>query len=151
MKRAFLVLLLAGGAAFAYRQLVLEPPVRAFRQFAAAWAREDAPAAAALTTGDAARRAAESRILRGIVLDPMEAFRGARTEIDSRTGAENGDVVIAAREFVFYDPPGVTSAIGGAMVAEVRHAVRMKKTPEGWRVAEWTPTYVSSRSTRPGR
>lgn len=151
MKKLLLALLVAAVACAAYWLLVLEPPVRAYRRFADAWAREDTPAAAALTTGEAAKKDVESRILRGVVLEPMEAYRGARHEIESREGSADGTVVVTAKEFVFFDPPGIASAIGGAGVAEVRHVARMKKTPEGWRVVEWKAEFLGARPTRPGR
>jgi hypothetical protein len=151
LKKLLLALLLAGGAHAAYWLLVLQPPVRAYRRFADAWAREDTPAAVALTTGDSAKKDAESRILRGVVLEPMEAYRGARNEIESRESAADGTVLITAKEFVLFDPPGITSGIGGAGVAEVRHVARMKKTPDGWRVVEWKPEFLGAHPTRPGR
>src|SRR5450432_585469 len=121
MKKPVLVLILAAGGYLAYRHFVLEPPLRAFRRFAEAWGKEDTPAASALTEGEAAKKAVESRILRGVVEVPMEALRGSRLEIESRVGQPGGDVVVTAREFIFFDPPGMTSAIGGALVASVRH------------------------------
>jgi hypothetical protein len=151
LKKLLLALLLAGGAYAAYWLVVLQPPVRAYRQFADAWAREDTPAAVALTTGDAAKRDAESRILRGVVLEPMEAFRGSRNAIESREGFADGTILITAKQFVHFDPPGITSGIGGAGVAEVRHVARMKKTPGGWRVVEWKVEFLETRPTRPGR
>lgn len=151
MKKPLLVLLLAAGGYLAYRQFVLEPPVQAFRRFAEAWGREDTPAAAALTDGGAAKKAVESQILRGVVQDPMEALRGSRLTIESRVGQPGGDVLVTAREFVFFDPPGVTSALSGAMVADIRHVARMRKTTAGWRIVEWKPEFLGARSTRPER
>ncbi len=151
MKKLFLVLVLAGGAFVAYRQLVVEAPVRAFRRFAAAWGREDTPAAAALTDGDAARMAVESKILRGVVQAPMEALGGSRVTIESRVDRPDGDVVVTARELVTFDPPGVTSAFAGSMVAAVRHVATMRRGPDGWRVVAWTPEFLEAHATRPGR
>jgi hypothetical protein len=151
LKRFLLVLLLAGAAYAAYWHFVLQPPVRAYRHFADAWAREGTPAAAALTTGDTAKKDVESRILRGVVLVPMEAFRGTRHEIEKREGAPDGTVVVTAKEFVFYDPPGVTTGIGGAGVAAVRHVAQMKKTDDGWRVVAWTPEFLGAHPRRPER
>lgn len=151
MKKLLLALLLAGGGYAAYWLFVLQPPVRVYRRFADAWAREDTPAAVALTTGDAAKKDVESRILRGVVREPMEAYRGARHEIESRETAADGTVVITAKVFVHFDPPGITSGIGGAGVAEVRHVARLKKTPDGWRVVEWKPEFLKAYPTRPAR
>ncbi len=151
MKKALLVLVLGAGGYAAYRQLVLEPPVRAFRRFAEAWARENTPAAAALTEGDAAREAVESRILRGVVQAPMEALGGSRLTVESRQGRRGGDVVLTARQVVFFDPPGVTSAFGAAMAASVRHVATMHEGPAGWRVVAWKTEFLEAHPTRPGR
>lgn len=151
MKRLFLILLLAAGGYLAYRQFVLEPPVRAFRRFAEAWGKEDTQAAAALTEGEAAKKAVELHILRGVVQAPMEALGGSRLTIESRVDRPDGDVVFTARELVLFDPPGVTSAFAGAMAASVRHVATMHKGADGWRVLAWAPEFLEAHSTRPGR
>ena len=95
----------------------------------------------AWTTGGAAK-AVEEKILRGVVRYPMEALRGSNLELESREGLADGTVALTAKQFVYYDPPGITSGVGGAGVATIRHFARMKKTAEGWRVAEWSPTLL---------
>ena len=151
MKKPILLLVLAAGALLAYRQLVLEPPVRAFRRFAAAWGREDTPAAAALTEGEAAKKAVESKILRGVVQAPMEALGGSRITIESRVDRPDGDVIVTARELITFDPPGVTLAFAGSMVAAVRHEATLRRGPGGWRVVAWTPEFLEAHATRPHR
>jgi hypothetical protein len=150
-KRLLLVLLIAGAGFGIYREVVVEAPVRAFHEFARLWALEDTPAAAALTTGDVARGAVETKILRGVVRAPMEALRGSRQEVENREPASDGDVEVTVKQFVFYDPPGITSGVGGAGVAIIRHVARMRKTPEGWRVASWTPAFLDAHSRRDDR
>jgi hypothetical protein len=122
--------------------------VRAFRSFARDWAREDTPAAVAWTTGETAKKAVEEKILRGVVRAPMEAFRGSSEELESRETASDGAVILTVRQSVYYDPPGVTSGVGGAGVATIRHVARMKKTTEGWRIVEWTPTFLDAQPRR---
>jgi len=151
LKRLLLVLLLAGAGYGAYRWFVEDAPGRVFHEFARLWALEDTPAAAALTTGDAARAAVESRILRGVVRAPMEALRGSRQVVESRERTADGAVSLTVQQFVFYDPPGITSGIGGAGVAIIRHVARLEKTADGWRVASWTPTFLDAHSRRESR
>ena len=151
MKKILGVLLLLGAALLLYREIVLEAPVRAFHAFAKAWGNEDTPAAVALTTGERARDAVETRILRGVVLWPLEALRGSRQEIESRDRSPDGTVVVAVKQFVYYDVPGVTSGVGGSSEAVIRHVARLTKTPEGWRVVEWTPTLLDAHPLRQGR
>jgi hypothetical protein len=122
--------------------------VRAFRAFARDWAREDTPSAVAWTTGETAKKAVEEKILRGVVRAPMEAFRGSSQELESRETAPDGTVILTVRQAVYYDPPGVTSGVGGAGVATIRHVARLKKTPDGWRIAEWTPTFLDAQPRR---
>jgi hypothetical protein len=81
----------------------------------------------------------------------MEALRGSRLEIEARVARPDGDVVVTALQFVFFDPPGVTSALGGAMVASVRHMATLRRTSEGWRLVGWTPEFLEAHATRPGR
>jgi len=151
VKRLFLAALVLGAAFFVYHEVVVEAPVRAFHAFAKAWGNEDTPAAAGWTTGDEARAAVEARILRGVVRYPMEALRGSRQEVESRRRSADGTVVLTVKQFVDYDVPGVTSGIGGSSEAVIRHVARLTKTPEGWRVVEWTPTLLDAHPRRLGR
>jgi hypothetical protein len=148
MKRVFFVFLLAGAAYGIYRYAIVDAPWRAFHRFARAWALEDTPAAVAWTSGDEAKSAAESKILRGVVHVPMEALRGSRQELESRESSPDGAVVLTVKQKVFYDPPGFTTGVGGAGVATVRHIARLKKTPDGWRVVEWTPAFLGAAPRR---
>lgn len=148
MRRLFLLLLLLGGAILGYRYTVVEAPVRESKRFLEAWAREDTPAAAAMTEGGAARKSVESRILRGVCLVPIEAFRGSRSSVESRLKGPGGEAVLTTHQTVLFDPPGATSGIGGAMAASFRHVVTMKKTGAGWKVVAFEPTYLDAVSTR---
>src|SRR5262245_41948450 len=150
MKKLLLVLLAAGAAVAVYRYAVTDAPVRAFHAFAKAWGREDTPAAAALTSGDAVRADVESKILRGVVRAPMEALRGSRQEVESRVAASDGTVTVTVKQFVHYDPPGFTTGVVGAAIATIRHVARLKKTSDGWRVVEWTPTFLDAQPIRRG-
>jgi hypothetical protein len=81
----------------------------------------------------------------------MEALRGSRQEVESREEAPDGTVVLTVKQFVFYDPPGITSGVGGAGIAVIRHVARLRKTPDGWRVASWTPSFLDAHSRREDR
>ena len=148
MKRLFFLAFAAGGAFFAYRSAVVEAPVRAGRRFLEAWGREDTPAAVAMTEGEAARKAVETRILRGVCEAPMEALRGSRCSLESRTTDPGGDAVLTMRQIVAFDPPGMTTGLGGAMAVSFRHVITMRRTPEGWRVVGFEPKFLDAVSTR---
>jgi len=117
-------------------------------RFLEAWAREDTRAAATLTDGEPAKKTVESKILRGVLKAPMEAYRGERVAIESRESAPTGEVTLTAKQVVLFDPPGITSGIGGAGAASFRHVVRMRKTPAGWRVVGFEPTFLEAGPTR---
>jgi hypothetical protein len=90
----------------------------------------------------------ESKILRGVLKAPMEAYRGERVAIEGRESVSTGEVALTAKQVVFFDPPGITSGIGGAAAASFRQVVRMKKTPGGWRVVAFEPTFLEVVPTR---
>ena len=148
MKKILLLLLLAGGGAFAYRYAVVDAPVRACREFLRAWAKEDTPAAAAMTDGEAAKKAVETHILRGVCHAPMEALGGSRATLESRSAGSAGEVVLTMGQVVAFDPPGQTSGFASSIAASFRHVVTMKKTADGWKVAAFEPKFLEAVSTR---
>ncbi|MET0621102.1 MAG: hypothetical protein ABW056_12530 [Thermoanaerobaculia bacterium] len=148
MKKILLLLLLAGGGVFGYRYAVVDAPVRACREFLRAWAKEDTPAAAAMTEGETAKKAVETRILRGVCRAPMEALGGSRATLESRSAGPAGEMVLTMRQVVAYDPPGQTSGFASSMAASFRHAVTMKKTAAGWKVAAFEPKFLEAVPTR---
>jgi hypothetical protein len=75
---------------------------------------------------------------------PVEALRGSRHRIESRASAPGGEIALTAHVVVFFDPPGVTSGVGGAMKASFRHLIRMKKTAAGWRVVAFEPEFLEA-------
>ncbi len=140
----------AGGAFVAYRQIVLRAPDRVLERSLDAWAREDTPAAAAMTDGEAAKKIVESKILRGVLKAPMDAYRGERVSIEGRESVPTGEIMLTVKQVVLCDPPGITTGIGGAMAASFRHVARMKETPAGWRVASFEPTFLDAVPTGRG-
>ena len=148
MKKILLLLLLAGGGVFAYRYAVVDAPVRACREFLRAWAKEDTPAAAAMTDGEAAKKAVETHILRGVCHAPMEALGNSRTTMEARAEAPGGEVRLTMGQIVAFDPPGQTSGFASSMAASFRHVVTMKKTAAGWKVVAFAPTFLDATSTR---
>ena len=143
MKKLFLLLLVAGGAFAAFRWFERHRANAAYEGFAESWAREKREAAARFGDAETVRRAFEVTPLRKYPGGAaMEAYRGERSSIESRESAPDGGVALTATQTIFFDPPGVTSAIGGAMFARFRHAATVRKTPEGWRVVAFEPAYL---------
>ena len=143
MKKVVLGLLAVWGGWQAYRWFDGSRAVSACEGFAEAWAREDRTAAAKYGDSEAVRRAFEETPLRGTPGGAaMEAFRGTRYSVESRTRSAGGSVELVVRQTIFFDPPGVTTAIGGRMFAHFRHAATLRKTESGWRVAAFQPAYL---------
>ena len=149
MKKILLLAVLAGGAYFAYRYFVVDAPVRAAREFLRAWGKEDTPAAAAMTDGEAAKKAVETHILRGVCRAPMEALGGSRSTVESRADEPSGEVLLTVMQIVAFDPPGQTSGFASSMAASFRHVLTMKKTASGWKVAAFDPKFLEAVSNRP--
>jgi hypothetical protein len=148
LKKTLLAVLLAAGAFFTYRYAVVDAPVRAGRDFLRAWGKEDTPAAVARTDGETAKKAVETHILRGVCRAPMEALGGSRTTVESRSEGPSGEVMLTVKQVVAFDPPGQTSGFASSMAASFRHALTMKKTPAGWKVVAFQPTFLDAVSNR---
>lgn len=100
--------------------------------------------------GDAATvtHAFEKRGIRGTQGGAaMEALRGDRYEVESRTRTAEG-IDLVVRQTVHFDPPGVTTGIGGAMYAHFRHRASVHKTPDGWRVVAFEPEFLDMGEVR---
>ena len=135
MKRLLLAALVLGAAFLAYRRFAPDEPVRTYRRFAEAWARSRYEDAARLSEGEAVSRALGRQSVSNLFGGPwIETLHGMRLTIESREEKENGDVSIEARQLLFFDPPGITSGLGGAMYASFRHSATLKKTPDGWKL-----------------
>ena len=147
MKKILLLLLLVGGGVVAYRYAIVDAPVRACREFLRAWAKEDTPAAAAMTDGEAAKKAVETQILRGVCHAPMEALGSSRTTLESRAESSGAEVRLTIGQTVSFDPPGQTSGFASSMAASFRHVVTMRKTADGWKVAAFEPKFLDAVST----
>ena len=102
-----------------------------------------------MTDGEAAKKAVETHILRGVCHAPMEALGGSRTTVESRSDRPSGDVTLTVKQIVAFDPPGQTSGFASSMAASFRHILTMKKTPAGWKVAAFEPTFLEAVSNRP--
>jgi hypothetical protein len=142
MKKLVWVLLLAGAVLLGDRWFVGWRAYKAYEGFAEAWAQEKKAIAQQYGDEEAVKQAFEKKTLRGFPGGAaMEAFRGTRYSVESKTRS-GGDVELVVNQTIFFDPPGATTGIGGAMFARYRHAATVRKTPEGWRVVAFDPTYL---------
>jgi len=149
MKKVLGAVLLVGLAWIGYRAFTEWSAYRTYEGFAEAWTHGDKVEALKYGTEQAATHAIERRDLRGTRSGViMEAFRGTRYSVKSRSRSSDGDVLLEVQETIFFDPPGVTTAIGGAMWTRFRHDATVRKTGEGWRVTSFDATYLDMGEVR---
>jgi len=135
MRKLILVALLAAAAVVAARSISRWRARVAYEEFAEAWTHGDAKRAGELAEAGAAERALEKRSLRGLPNGPiMEAFRGTRYAIESESRNAAGDMEIEATQTILFDPPGITTALGGAMYTHVHHSATLRHSSGGWKV-----------------
>lgn len=143
MKKLFVLILLLGSSYFAYRSFWRAGPVNAYKKFADAWLRLDNDGALKFADGAAIKRTLE-RKSRADLLNPqlVEAYHGVSYTIEKTSEGESGEVIVEAKQVLSFDPPGITSAIGGAAVASFHHVATLKKTEDGWKVVSFEPTLI---------
>jgi hypothetical protein len=147
VKKLLLVALLLGGGYFAYRYFIGTAQARCYEQLADAWARGRTDEALQFSEGEEVRRSLERHPLTSLVDARMiEALHGIRSTVESSSPREDGQVAIEAKQTIAFDPPGATSAIGGAM--SFHHSVRLRKTDGGWKVVAFEPTFLEMRAIR---
>jgi hypothetical protein len=135
------VLLLA--AFFGYRGYERFAAVHCYERFADAWARERADEALSLTEGETARQAVKERGIRALIdARTMELLHGIRYSEESFERREQGEVALEAKQTIAFDPPGITSALGGAMWMTFHHSTRLRRTGGAWRVVAFEPTFL---------
>ena len=143
MKKLVGLAVLAGAAFFGYRAFNEWRAYKAYEAFAEAWVHENE--ADASRYGDAAtvKHALHERAIRGTRGGAaMEALRGDRYEVESKTRMPDGVVALVVKQTVHFDPPGVTTGIGGAMYAHFRHTASVRQTPDGWRVVAFDSEFI---------
>jgi hypothetical protein len=143
MKKVIGLVLLAGAAVVGDRWLQTSGAVSAYEKFAEAWVLGDKARAMKYAQAETATRAVEKQSLRGLQSGAIiEAFRGTRYEIESTARSPEGDIVLEVRQTIQFDPPGITSAITGAMYTRIHHSATVRKTPDGWKVVAFEPKFI---------
>ena len=143
MKKVVLVALLAGAGWFGYRFVVRMQQESCYRKVADAWAIGQTDEALRYAEGDAVRQSLEEHTLRSPVDGRMiEAWRGVTYTIESSSKEEGGDIGLEAKQRLAFDPPGITSAIGGAMWVSFHHSAKLRRTSGGWKVVAFTPKFL---------
>lgn len=143
MKTLFWVIALAAAAFFGFRWYAGWSAYKAYEGFAEAWVHESEADAARYGDAATVKHALKDRAIRGTQGGAaMEALRGDRYEVESRERTPAGDVNLVVKQTVHFDPPGVTTGIGGAMYAHFRHTATVHEDKDGWRVVAFEPEYI---------
>ena len=149
MKKLFLAAVLAAAGWYGYRWFADRQAFQAYEKFAHGWTRGDKDEAIRHSDKTVAENALERQNLRGMRSGSiMEAFRGERYEVESRRVLPEGDVQLEVNQTIYFDPPGATTGIGGAMWTTIHHSARLHRTPEGWKVAAFDAKYLDMGETR---
>jgi len=149
MKKALWTLALAGALLLGYRWFGMWRAVTAYKSFADAWAHDDRTAALKSAAADAVEDALDKHAFTGMPSGAiLESFRGTRYEIESKTRLPDGALLLEAKQTIFFDPAGMTTAIGGAMLTHVHHSATLRQTTDGWKVVAFEPTYIDMGTIR---
>jgi hypothetical protein len=150
MKTLLLALILAAVAYGGYRLFVADSAAyQTYQKFAEALARGRSEEALKYTddeeiisdAGDA-----EHNMQAGYV--PVEHIHGTNYQLESEEKMEDGKVRLKVKQVLYFDPPGTTSAIGGAMSAIFKQDVVMQKSSDGWKVVEFDSEFIEAKETR---
>ena len=143
MKKLLLLALLAAGGWFGYGFFARMQQESCYKKLADAWAMGRTGEALRYAEGETVRQSLEKNPLRGLVDARMiEAWRGVTYTIESTSKGDGGDVSIEARQRLAFDPPGITTGIGGGMWLSFHHSARLRHTSSGWKVIAFTPTFL---------
>jgi hypothetical protein len=149
MKKLVLAAVLLGAALLGYRWFTGWRAYKAYEAFADAWARENRAAAAEHGNEDAVRNAFDKKPLRSTPGGAaMEAFRGTLYAVESKTRNGDGDLELLVTQTILFDPPGMTTGIGGAMFARFHETATVRDTSDGSKVVAFEPTFVEMGPTR---
>jgi hypothetical protein len=149
MKKVLGALVLLGLAWIGYRAFGEWSAYRTYQRFAEAWVHGDRAEALKYGTEEAVTHPLERRNLRGTRSGViMEAFRGTSYAVQSKDRSPDGGFELEVHQTIFFDTPGVTTAIGGAMWTRFRHDATVKHTEDGWRVTAFDAAYIDMGETR---
>ena len=144
MKRLIVLLLFAVVAFLGYRYYANSvAPEQHYKQFAEEVLHRRYNVAAGMTDGmseaDVARAGTQERIGAGPAM--FQTLFPSKFAVSSREKAPDGALVLHAVQTVFFNPPGVESAVRPAMFATMNQTVTLRKTSGGWKVAAFENTF----------
>ena len=145
MKRAFIVIVIIGGAFLGYRYYDRSGPDAQYKKFAEAVLHRQYDAAAAMTeglsSGDLQRSGTQEKI--GAGPEMFQTLFPSRFQIETREKAADGTLTLTAIQTVLFNPPGVESAARPAMYAKMNQTVTMRKSGGAWKVVAFDNKFGS--------
>ncbi len=149
MKKLVILLVVAGAAYLGYRFFIGKSAAyQTYEKFAEAlaWGRTEealqyADESVLEDMGDAEHRAVAGDM-------PVEHIHATDYQIESETKSADGNVNLRVKQILYFDPPGVTSAIGGAVAAIFRQNAVLQKTGGTWKVIEFDSEFIETKETR---
>jgi hypothetical protein len=149
MKKLLGIIVLAGAALLGYRWFVGWRAVNAYKEFAEAWMHDDRAAALERAPAEIVDDAFDKHAFTGMPSGAvLEVFHGTLYQVESKERLPDGDFQLEVKQTIFFDPAGVTSAIGGAMATHIHHSATLRKTAEGWKVVAFEPKYLDMGTLR---
>ncbi len=78
---------------------------------------------------------------------PVQELRSVQHRVTSRKDSRDR-VTLEVTQTVGFNPPGVESAMFSAMQARFNQVATLHETPNGWKVVEFTNTFLGAEETR---
>lgn len=145
--RAILFLLILGaiGAGIYYFFIADSEAYKTYQEFATALGNGDRTSAQKYAEDDSVLGGPEQNRRQNTGGMPVDAFMGYTYTSESETKNEDGSVTIVALQSVRFDPPGVTSAMGG-MISKYRQTATLSKSSGKWLVTSFDSNFVETRN-----
>lgn len=147
--KAILAIAALGAAGFAVYHFGIapSPAQEAYEGFADALVQRQYDVIWDYAEGDQVKLAIDRQNLPNYSPQWMNAFHGSRYEYEAMKKTDGG-IEMTVLQTVSYTPPGTESAMGGTMASQYRHNVLVRKTGDGWKVANFRSDHVKTINTR---
>ena len=125
-------------------------PEKTFEKFASAWADERVDEAVSYCEGEAAKNAVKA-IGISQVMSPYSIQTLGKIDYavqSSEKGVDSNQVILTVEQTVYFNPPGVESAMRAAMYMTIIHKVTMQKASGSWKVASFSPKVTKISETK---
>lgn len=150
MKGLVIVLILAAAVFAGYKLFIADSAAyQVYQKFAEALARGRTEEAAKYAEDESVvtdSEDAEHNMEAGNV--PVQHIHGTSYQLESEEKMDNGNIRLKVKQILYFDPPGATSAMGGAMAAIFKQDAVMQKSADGWKVVEFESEFVEAKETR---